>query len=375
MGKVVGNSNLAPGLRKRMAQLRSSGMTKLEVAKALGCHPRTVQRYWNKAHTSCFKDKPRSGRPRVLSPNSKRFVTSNMKDKWGTSPASCARRLNLSGRYQQRGKTISISTVQRYVTRQPWGKIAYKRPVKPLLTDKNKEDRLKFCDWLEEHGYLRDDHIGRIKRAHILWTDESPVELFPVPNRQNVRMRTADKTKITPAQRPKNGLKIMVAGGMNAYGLTKLYVLPEKATINADFYIKEILPVYKEACQRQNNGSTKIDEAKMFFSDEHILLQQDGAPAHTAKKCQNFCMQNFPDFLPKDLWPGNSPDLNPVEHIWAKLQESVMIEPRPRNREQLIDRVQVTWGQVTQDYLRSLAESIPKRVAEVRAASGGHTTH
>lgn len=375
MGKVAGSSNLAPGLRKRMAQLRSSGSTKSEVAKALGCHPRTVQRYWNKADTRSFKDRPRSGRPKVLSPNSKRFITSSIRDKWGTSPASCAARLNLSDRYKQCDKTVSVSTVQRYVTSQPWGKVAYKRPVKPLLTEKNKADRLKFCDWLECNGYLRDDHIGRVKRSHILWTDESPVELFPVPNRQNTRMRTADKTKITPAQRPKNGLKIMVAGGMNAYGLTKLYVVPEKSTINADFYMKEILPVYKEACERKATGSTKIDEAKIFFSDEQILLQQDGAPAHTAKKCQEFCGQNFPNFLPKDLWPGNSPDLNPVEHLWAKLQESVLIEPRPRNREQLIDRVQETWGQIGQDYLRSLAESIPKRVVEVRAANGGHTTH
>ena len=35
---------------------------------------------------------------------------------------------------------------------------------------------------------------------------------------------------------------------------------------------------------------------------------QDGAPAHTAKATQEWCMNNFPRLWKKGEWPANSPD-------------------------------------------------------------------
>jgi len=36
----------------------------------------------------------------------------------------------------------------------------------------------------------------------------------------------------------------------------------------------------------------------------------DGAPAHTAKLAQNLIVTNCSDFIGKDEWPPNSPNLN-----------------------------------------------------------------
>ncbi|QQP38829.1 Putative transposable element [Caligus rogercresseyi] len=46
------------------------------------------------------------------------------------------------------------------------------------------------------------------------------------------------------------------------------------------------------------------------FSDGNVVLQQDGAPAHTAWATQAFLRQEI-DFRAKDLWPPQSPDANP----------------------------------------------------------------
>ena len=62
-----------------------------------------------------------------------------------------SRMLNFSGHYQQRGKTKFISIFN--------------------LT------KVKFCGWLEEHGYICDDHTWRTKIAHILWPDESLIAI------------------------------------------------------------------------------------------------------------------------------------------------------------------------------------------------------
>ena len=48
------------------------------------------------------------------------------------------------------------------------------------------------------------------------------------------------------------------------------------------------------------------------FADGDCIFQQDLAPCHTSKKTCTF-------FEEKDItipdWPGNSPDLNPIENL------------------------------------------------------------
>ena len=52
-------------------------------------------------------------------------------------------------------------------------------------------------------------------------------------------------------------------------------------------------------------------------------LQPDDAPAHTAKKLtQDWIATNCSEFIGKDEWPPNSPDLNPLDyHVWGAMLE------------------------------------------------------
>jgi len=54
------------------------------------------------------------------------------------------------------------------------------------------------------------------------------------------------------------------------------------------------------------------------------LLYQDKAPAHRAHETVKLLKVKTPDFIPPNLWPPNSPNLNPVDYkIWGILQERV----------------------------------------------------
>lgn len=44
------------------------------------------------------------------------------------------------------------------------------------------------------------------------------------------------------------------------------------------------------------------------------MLVQDSAPAHGAKKVQDFLKENLPLMVPKDIWPSSSPDLNVCDY-------------------------------------------------------------
>ena len=165
------------------------------------------------------------------------------------------------------------------------GKVAYKEPVKPILTAKNVGDRVKFCKRLIDAGFAEDTPEGRIKRSHILFTDESPVELQPKPNRQNRRIRTNDPQQISPIVTPKFSLKIMVAAGISRYGKTELHIVPQNQTVDGEYYRQEILPLYQKV----------MNDPRQFPRRSLGILMQDGATAHTAKKTMEVIRRNFND--------------------------------------------------------------------------------
>ena len=57
---------------------------------------------------------------------------------------------------------------------------------------------------------------------------------------------------------------------------------------------------------------------------EFFVFQQDSAPSHRAKDTVALLDQETPEFIPPDVWPPNSLDLNPVDYtVWSVLQERV----------------------------------------------------
>ena len=60
---------------------------------------------------------------------------------------------------------------------------------------------------------------------------------------------------------------------------------------------------------------------KENYPNNNYVWQQDGAPAHTAKKVQKFCKKNLAKFWSKEMWPPSSPDLNPLDFFWWSVIE------------------------------------------------------
>jgi len=58
------------------------------------------------------------------------------------------------------------------------------------------------------------------------------------------------------------------------------------------------------------------------IAGDAYVFQQDIAKAHRARETVQLLQQETPQFISPDLWPPNSPNLNPVDcQIWGWMQE------------------------------------------------------
>ena len=124
-------------------------------------------------------------------------------------------------------------------------------------------------------------------------------------------------------ERARFGPHVMVSAGVCFVVKGLLHFVEEKAKIIAHYYMNDLLPKLVNDCHD-------------LLGDD-IIFQQNGAPAQQAKVTQEWLNEHCPDFIDKDCWPPNSPDLNPLDyHVWgAMLQEYMMLNPKPQNLTEL----------------------------------------
>ncbi|GJP58008.1 hypothetical protein CLOP_g19920 [Closterium sp. NIES-67] len=75
-------------------------------------------------------------------------------------------------------------------------------------------------------------------------------------------------------------------------------------------------------------------------------------------------------------WPAGSPDLNPIEHLWAHLKrELVKHETPPTGMVDLWEREQEEWEKIPSEVCSNLIDSMPRRVKAVIRAKGQWTRY
>ena len=194
----------------------------------------------------------------------------------------------------------------------------------------------------------------------MIFSDEVPFRLFGVSGKSLVRRRIGERfhqSYVIPTV--KNPYTVHVWGCFSSQGTGALTILPKNTAMNAKWYQNVLKHHLLPTIQEQ-------------FPGKNCFFQHDGAPCHTAKIITKFLNDKNIEILKP--WPGNSPDLNPIENLWAIVKQAVD-KQKPSNCERLKDLITQEWNNISPETIENLLISMPKRIETVLKKKGGHSKY
>jgi transposase len=197
----------------------------------------------------------------------------------------------------------------------------------------------------------------------VIWSDETTVRTNPVSKEIHILVHHSQRREDMPInpQIQGGGISVMFWGCFSKLGLGTLVAL--EGNQNADSYIETL-------------DNYLIDE--LLAAEEELgakmTFMQDNAPCHKAKRVSDFLAENNVSVLP---WPPQSPDLNPIENLWAIIKQKRVqkFSNFPTTKTQLIDQVMAVWDELNPELLNTLADSAPSRLALCLENEGRNTKY
>lgn len=189
----------------------------------------------------------------------------------------------------------------------------------------------------------------------MLFTDETKINLISSDGKQYVRRpsKAAMNPKYTKKQVKHGGGNIKVWGCFSGLGVGPVRKI--EGTLD-QYQYKQIL-----------------EETMLPYAEENLpvtwTFQQDNDKKHTAQSVRAFLVKESVTVLD---WPANSPDLNPIEHMWFEVKKKVATQ-RSGTIYQLYDKFQEAWNNISVETCRNLIASMPRRCRMVITNNGNHT--
>jgi len=271
-----------------------------------------------------FERKGRSGRITVLSKAQKVSITNSLRANPFQSTRDLADKFHGKAHY---------STIYRYLVSAGFEK---KYP--------SSHFQLKPEDLTNRLNFAR--HYRYFKRMNeIIFSDETSIWLH-----DNNLPGWFHKNEKNPLSIERHSGKVHLSGGISHNG--KVYATVFRSNLNSTLY-KDILE------------KNLLPNAKRLYSHSWWLAI-DNSPCHKGV-ATHYIDHNVPDVLP---WPARSPDLNPIENLWALLKRNIR-KRFPQTLDQLEDTILEEWIRLPENTVRNLCDDFPRRLKKLYNEQGG----
>jgi transposase len=322
-------NNTQINLRCAINFLSNENWSISQIAKKMNCSIRTVQKWKNGDYQSFDSSrKPGSGRKRKFNEDEMKITEEILESNNLLGSRQLVEKIE-----QEVEKKISDRTIRRYthILGFEWGKPRRR----PLLTDEIKQSRLEWCLKHRDEDWKR-----------YIFSDEKMFRcgLAPV----GMRFRTGAKPDFQTHGR---GKVFHIWSAIHLSEKFPVIEVPKK--MNADKYIEILSNAFRT-----------------HFKDG-MIFQQDNAPTHTSEMILEWLDDNDFDF---EDFPPYSPDLNPIENLWAIVSLKVR-KRNPTSVEELKSFVLEEMKKVPRKTIKKLIISMESRVAQCIERGGSYTDY
>ena len=330
--------NLSHDQRVAITVLHKEGHDESYIAQRIPCDVRSV-RHWLAHPDPDLQDSPRSGRKCKTTAEQDEQIEQEARETKFTTPRRIRRKLGLD---------VSSRTIDRRLIEVGlFGRVARH---KKKFSDEEIRKRLSFAEgyksWTEE-DWMRVEFADE----KIFWGEGFWGQVF-VRRPKGEALHPEDCVDQDP-----HPVKVSAWACFSGHGLGYMYIFNENMDAKL---LQGIL------------GTHLIESAELHFDIEHAehwWFLQDNAPQHKSFLVRSWLFNHGIQCID---FPPYSPDLNPIENLWADLARRVE-QFQCDTMEELQDVVAEEWKNTDKDLLRTLARSMPERCQAVIDAQGDHT--
>lgn len=329
-------------------------------------------RRWIKrwVETKGVEERPKEGRRRALTGEVAKEALSLLVSKGMAGGAGVAAALHTKGTTpKQLHRTTVIRAARGAAKSQGVHLVMYRGRPTRALTKSTMQKRLAFAHANKKRCWGR-----------VLFTDRKKF-LFHYPGQKVHAQAWGLRGQKPEAHSPNRPDALNVYAGISRQGVTDVQVVAGTSKHQSPY------------CNKQGKAARNITSAEYRVVLEACLLpggqrllggrglsfwtlQQDNDPTH---KVATAVLQSFNkrraaavELLP--AWPPNSPDLNPIENVWAYVQRRVNARGCD-SFDSFKSAVQEELRSIPKRMLTALIDSMPKRLAEVIRKKGGKTKY
>ena len=333
-----------------------------KIAKKIGCSNAFVSRWVARDQAyGHVADKPRSGRPAKADDAAQKLLV------MAAQHPECRTAADIAAKVKQEHELdLSTSSVKRLLRQNG---LQHVSPVaRPMLTDKHKQDRVKFAKAI----------IRRYKTSKRRWLNIDS-KIFHLHKRGRPLKRWCQPAARGTVARPKHSITAHVYMGISIHGVTKL---------------KFVTGTYKQASKFMNPKTKRLyagvgsDEYREVLSELFVpegnrlfqhagqwannwQLQQDNAPPHKTASNMAYIAAHVPGGLFLD-WPANSPDMSPIENMWAWMEGKLHKEYKPKTIEELKDSLEKIRQSIPVSMLCNMFDKFHARMQQVVEKNGDY---
>lgn len=334
MGK---KKDLTASEKARIVQLLHDGSSSLEISKLLSRDHRTVKKLIENVNKK-RQYAPRKGVKTITARDRRKLKMIVTKNPLLTSSEVFAKAGILDVKRDQRCRILrTLGNFRKAVCRPP-------------LNETHKKKRLS---WAKEN--LKTDF------STVIFTDESRVTLDG-PDGWCKGWVFQEREPPSRMRRQQGGGGIMIWAGIVNDKVIGPFKVDDGVKLNSASYCQLLDETFFTWYKSQNR----------IFKRNSIFMQ-DNAPSHASKYTTKFLAKK--GFSGKKLmsWPSSSPDLNPIENLWALVKRELYQGGKQySSKAELWKAIQNKTAAIKPATIKSLTGSMDKRLVSMLENKGGY---